>query len=195
MISDFVAKFFFFGDALSMLERTLWYGFNADKAGIPEVGFMIAQGSQNRLIPDIETECQKLGLSMTLHAIGELRRTLNPAGTPNPAAVLSRLETLKFTAANELKQHYFLYVSSSNASHFVTPLNGWTDVVARFPTMIEDIEEAEKCNSLARSTAAVFHLMRMMEIGVQAFGNALGLVGTPHKTWGAISNEIGRSNR
>ena len=48
----------------------------------------------------------------------------------------------------------------------VEPIFG-LDVESKFSVMSEDIAEAGKCLALERSTAAVFHLMRVMEIGVQ----------------------------
>src|SRR5262249_36883249 len=37
-----------------------------------------------------------------------------------------------------------------------------------FPSSIRDIEEAAKCLVVGRSTASVFHLMRVMEIGLRS---------------------------
>jgi hypothetical protein len=41
--------------------------------------------------------------------------------------------------------------------------------------MAEDISEAAQCLALNRPTACVFHLMRVMETGVQILGNRLGI--------------------
>ena len=41
--------------------------------------------------------------------------------------------------------------------------------------MSEDIAEAGKCLGVGRPTASVFHLMRVMEIGVPRFGDVLGV--------------------
>jgi len=48
-------------------------------------------------------------------------------------------------------------------------------VFERFPSATVDIEEAGNCLALARSTAAVFHLMRVMEAGLKVTANALGV--------------------
>jgi hypothetical protein len=53
------------------------------------------------------------------------------------------------------------------------PLFG-SEVAERFPPSAAfEIEEAGKCLALERSTAAVFHLMRAMEIGVRVLGEKL----------------------
>lgn len=46
-------------------------------------------------------------------------------------------------------------------------------VIDAFPNAMYDIEEAGKCFALGRSTATVFHLMRVMEIGLFALGKSL----------------------
>jgi hypothetical protein len=50
-----------------------------------------------------------------------------------------------------------------------------TEVYFEFPEAEFDISEAGRCISLDRPTAAVFHLMRVMEAGVQRFAKKLGV--------------------
>ncbi|HEX7183488.1 MAG TPA: hypothetical protein VF756_16765 [Thermoanaerobaculia bacterium] len=47
------------------------------------------------------------------------------------------------------------------------------EVQNRFRSANHDIEEAGKCLSFNRNTAAVFHLMRVMETGLRALGRSL----------------------
>src|SRR6266536_4281388 len=47
------------------------------------------------------------------------------------------------------------------------------DVAKKFPSASVDIEEAGKCLALDRGTAAVFHLMRVMEVGLRALAKSL----------------------
>jgi len=62
-----------------------------------------------------------------------------------------------------------------------------------------ELDEAGKCLALARSTATVFHLMRLMETGLRAVHNCLGLSAPftgNDRSWGnilkAIKEEIDR---
>jgi hypothetical protein len=58
---------------------------------------------------------------------------------------------------------------------------------------IFELDEAAKCLALGRSTAAVFHLMRMMEIGVRAVARCLGIpdpVQPGQRNWGAVLKKI-----
>jgi hypothetical protein len=45
--------------------------------------------------------------------------------------------------------------------------------VGRNAPTLNDIEEAGKCLALNRNTACVFHLMRVMEVGLRALGASL----------------------
>jgi len=75
-----------------------------------------------------------------------------------------------------------------------TPLFG--DVVeAKFSNMAEDISESGKCLALGRPTACVFHLMRVMEIGVRRFGDVLGVTLADDKNWQNILDEINKAIR
>ena len=59
--------------------------------------------------------------------------------------------------------------------------------------MSEDISEAGKCLALNRATASVFHLMRIMEIAVQRFGDKIGVALATDKNWQNILEEINKA--
>jgi len=48
---------------------------------------------------------------------------------------------------------------------------------------------------LRRPTSAVFHLMRIMELGVQSFGAKLGISLVQEKNWQNILDEVNKSIR
>jgi len=60
----------------------------------------------------------------------------------------------------------------------------------KIPSVIADISEAGKCLGLERPTAAVFHLMRVMETGVQKFGDKVGVTLTDEKVWQVILDQL-----
>jgi hypothetical protein len=60
------------------------------------------------------------------------------------------------------------------------------EVASHFPRAAYDIEEAGTCYAFGRSTACAFHLMRVMEVGVQTFGRMLGVDFPEDKDWGRI---------
>ncbi len=69
------------------------------------------------------------------------------------------------------------------------PLFG-TNVEDKIPSVIEDISDGGKCLGFRRATASVFHMMRVMEIGVQKFGEQLGVTLTEEKNWQTILDQI-----
>lgn len=77
----------------------------------------------------------------------------------------------------------------------IDPIFG-TEVRAKFPSAIYDIDEAAKCLALGRHTACVFHLMRAMEVVLKAVSACLGLAAPRNPNWGTwldpIKTEIQR---
>jgi hypothetical protein len=67
------------------------------------------------------------------------------------------------------------------------------DFRTKFATAQYDMDEAAKCLAVGRGTAAVFHLMRVMETGLRAVHECLGisvaLVGN-NRNWGSILNRV-----
>lgn len=70
-----------------------------------------------------------------------------------------------------------------------SPIFG-SDVRSKFPAAIYDIDEAAKCLALGRSTATVFHLMRVLERALKAVNACLGLPLPNNPSWGIWLNEI-----
>lgn len=60
------------------------------------------------------------------------------------------------------------------------------EVTSSFPTTEVDIEEAGKCLALERWTSSVFHLMRVMEVGLHTLGSILKLPATNNRNWESI---------
>jgi hypothetical protein len=63
----------------------------------------------------------------------------------------------------------------------------------KFPSAAFDLDEAGKCLAFERPTAAVFHLMRLMEIGLKATARCLGIpdpIKARERNWGEILRKI-----
>jgi hypothetical protein len=73
------------------------------------------------------------------------------------------------------------------------PLFG-TEFEAKFATDgAFELDEAAKCLALERSTACVFHLMRLMEISVRAVARCLGIpdpIQPADRSWGAVLTKV-----
>jgi hypothetical protein len=104
------------------------------------------------------------------------------------------LKELRTRIVDELADRMVFSISSENAALLddSAPLFG-AEVAAKLPGTAEDISEAGQCLALNRPTASVFHLMRVMEIGVQVLGSHLGVHLAVDKNWQNILNEMNKA--
>ena len=111
-----------------------------------------------------------------VHAISEMQR----AWLGLRERIEERLESMKcFYIPEDLLQYH----------DQAKPL--WSaNVEMKLQPLMKDIEEAGKCIAVAHSTAAVFHLMRIMEAVVHEFGVKLGISNPDIKDWGPLLGEI-----
>jgi len=88
---------------------------------------------------------------------------------------------------------YFLHLTKDERDLFepTTPLFG-SKVEEKLGEVSFDIAESGKCLAIERSTASVFHLMRIMEVGVQKFGDKLGISLTEEKVWQVILDGVNK---
>lgn len=88
---------------------------------------------------------------------------------------------------DETLRLWLLHVPSARVEHYNSDKPQFGDKVAeKFPKATEDVQEAHRCFALGRYTACVFHLMRVMELGVQSLGKKLGVARTQEKEWQPI---------
>ncbi len=90
---------------------------------------------------------------------------------------------------DQMQNRMFLSLTLSESGMFLDPLSGWKEVVDRLPETQRDIEEARKCQALARYAAAVFHSLQVAEHGMVALGDAFGVT-DPIKGWTATRNKL-----
>ncbi len=152
-------------------------------------------------------ECVALGLVMCAASAQRAITQLNLVAIANPGKAaqvqISALYAVPLHGAlqevgNRLKDEIasrMLVVIPAEQVQFYEqnpPLFG-TDFTAKFPSAQYDLEEAGKSLALGRSTAAVFHLMRIVELGMGAVHHCLGiavaLTGND-RNWGNILKRI-----
>ena len=62
-------------------------------------------------------------------------------------------------------------------------------VIASFPSAASEVDEAGKCLALGRPAAAIFHLMRVVEIGLRSIAPLFGIE-EPKPDWGKVIRAI-----
>jgi hypothetical protein len=112
------------------------------------------------IIPEIDRVSQSFDMLMTIPEY-----TLDTVGQ-GIKHLLSRIH-------DELNMQFYFHLDQRDVP-FYMPQNPFGDeVAAKFRSATDDVSEAGKCLALQRPTACVFHLMRVMEFGVQVLGKKL----------------------
>lgn len=142
--------------------------------------------------------CGEVGLDSSLKGINwvEKQITTREGVTYNQLGDL--LAELERRINDELSSISFFHVPTGRAKYYPSKSKKSQNethlslrATKKFAKSIEDFEEAGKCFALARYTACIFHLMRVMERGVQRLGKKLRVsIPVEEKDWGQISSHI-----
>ena len=136
----------------------------------------------------LSNECKDLGLTQTLKTVNRAAKHLS---TPTPSygefqAICSEIIGRLY---DELEEVHLMALTAKEANYYAEWWEGWVEeVMEKFPSAITDIEEASKCLACNRGTATVFHLMRVMELGLQVTAKALGIPYAP--SWESYLGQI-----
>jgi hypothetical protein len=115
-------------------------------------------------------------------------------GELDSKTISSMLEELFNRLIDDAASRYFVVVRSENV-HLMKPPKPPFGLAfqSKYPSAQFELEETMKCMALERSTAAVFHMMRMMEIAIRAVSRCLQIpdpVKPAEKNWGKILDKI-----
>jgi hypothetical protein len=91
------------------------------------------------------------------------------------ATIQSEVTHVADTLCDELRKRSFLLVTAARRGYIENPSFMGTDVSDAFPSALKDIHEAGNCLGAECNTAAVFHLMRVVEWGLRALCAHVGL--------------------
>lgn len=131
-------------------------------------------------------ECEPLGLTTAVRLAKRLLVNIDNVADEgvNCEYVCAQLKEIEKIIRFEMEGQIFLHIAGNVAGFYESekPLFG-DAVFDAFPSAADDIAEAGKCLALERGTACVFHLMRVMEVGLKVLAASLGI--QPEKNWGA----------
>lgn len=95
---------------------------------------------------------------------------------------------------NEAERKTALILPSDLARYYDSSHPHFGDAVqAQFPSAAYEIEEAAKCLAVSSDTAVAFHLMRVVELGIQAVSKCFGVpdpVKDAERNWGLILRKV-----
>ncbi len=145
----------------------------------------------------LETSFRRIGLTITADTIKELTDELKGGDSHTSEWLSSRIDGIERLATKELRGRLFMYIPEEKAKFWprkAEPFAFGKEVSNQFPSTTFDANSAAMCLATSQSTAAVFHLMRVLEIGLAVLGSVFG-VSLAHTNWGPAIEEIEKKVR
>ncbi len=136
---------------------------------------------------------EMIGLRLTQQRIGEIRLEMTQfrlqGGTASKRRMVQLIAELENLIRLEMESGLFLHVPADRADYY-----GKQDLFGQkardaFPSASFDVTESGNCYAAGRYTACVFHLMRVLEIGLGALARQFG-VDAAHKNWQNVIDQI-----
>lgn len=185
---------------LRNLEHRLEKGFLSDSAN--DIGLTLAC---------VKEDCNKLNLISAMKQLDRIEVIFERLDTKVLAvdeltALFAELrrrieedleESVFYQVESERVRLCFARSRSNNLTEFFikTPEEFFSaDVVKKFPSTAEEIAEACRCFAFGRNTACIFHLMRVLELGLTPLGAIFG-VSLAHTNWAPALDQIESSIR
>ncbi|MGD1108461.1 MAG: hypothetical protein ABR865_15580 [Terracidiphilus sp.] len=144
-----------------------------------------------KLLRTVKKQCESIDLKVSAMCIGEFFQKLR--GTVSAKQLLQVLSETENSIRREMSVVNFYHMPSKESDFYQKPELFGTRVNAKFPSIQYDLVEAGNCFAMGRSTACVFHLMRIMEVGTQKFGRRLGVTFTADKNCQNILDETNKA--
>jgi hypothetical protein len=145
-------------------------------------------------LPDLRDKCISIGLRLSAKYIS--RNLKESAGGKQKFSEWQKtVPELQHRIRDEMEDNLFMFIPPERAALYNNPELFGKDVNAKFPSIQYDVTEAGNCYAAGRSTAVVFHLMRIMEVGVQQLGHKLGVALANEKNWQNILDEVNKAIR
>jgi hypothetical protein len=132
-----------------------------------------------RLTRELMECCQTIELEMACKMIARIQNVLDDSC--NHMTAVSMLDNLAHIIYDQLEMTLFFHVDGNKADFYREPWKAFgledfdrlSKLTKDFASLSQDIEESGKCLALRRNTAAVFHLMRVMESGLHIIADKL----------------------
>jgi hypothetical protein len=157
--------------------------YNAIKADMP-----LGEATSSSLVAVKELCGQIPSLVPVLDQIRRIECKL--ANGVMPLILHNELEALQHRILDELKRHFYYPVTEAYAAIYASSMP-WDEAVHNaFPSARVDIQNGARCIILGQATAGVFHLMRVMEVGLKVLGREAGIPYAP--SWESFLEQLGK---
>ncbi|HEU0049659.1 MAG TPA: hypothetical protein VFQ43_18875 [Nitrososphaera sp.] len=145
-------------------------------------------GIARKTLTDIRQECEQIGLTISIKCINDLIRT-GEQGT-SAGIFKEKVAQLSDLIRWEMEEKLFLYSPPERAKRYDQANAFGTEVAKQFSSTGYDVLEAGNCFAANRPTACVFHLMRVLELGLIAFAKLFPGIPTHKENWQQIIQNI-----
>jgi hypothetical protein len=137
---------------------------------------------------------QAIGARSAFRSADRLHKALqDPAQSLTYLSVNTVLADIERRFADHLDDITLFVIADSDGKAFYDGDVVDGEVSFNFPSAVFELEEAAKCLALARHTAAVFHIMRVLEIGIRSLARFLDIddpVRPAQRNWAIILKTI-----
>jgi hypothetical protein len=182
-------EFYQIGEFLGRMAETLRDGGGTSHDRLSQI---VGRGGLLEEVAGIVDLCETVGLKVSVICGQEFLNAMEQEDLTF-GDVHKRFEHLGNLIRMEMQTVLFFHLPTSQAEFYNNKHLFGAEVSAKFPDLQYDIIEAGNCLALGRSTACVFHLMRIMEVGTQVFGRRLGVTFTESKNWQNILDESNKA--
>jgi hypothetical protein len=180
------ATFYDFGSRLARGRRNAELQFNTSMS---KEDWKKVEGYKT--LKKVKAGCEAIGLKFSALCVGEFLQSVK--GQVTSKQLIQALTETENSIRREMSLVTFFYMPSEQSDFYQKNDLFGAKVNAKFPAIQFDMIEAGNCFAMGRGTACVFHLMRIMEVGVQEFGKKLGVVLVNEKNWQNILDELNKA--
>jgi hypothetical protein len=125
-------------------------------------------------IAESRHECEDLELSNSLHIISQIEDDLDhPNATPFYQQMGTQFRSLWNAMASDIADKRFVFIPKDNEQYFFNEELWPEGAHEAFPAARDDLNNSGFCLAADLHDAAVFHLMRVVEIGLRALARKL----------------------
>ena len=145
----------------------------------------------------IEASFRTIGLAISADTVKELDEEIKTGSRRSFEWLVNQVENIEKLCVKELRGKTFFYIPPERMKFWPRvkePFAFGKAVDVSFPSSTFDANSAGQCLAIEISTASVFHLMRVLEIGLAALGKEFG-ISLEHTNWQPALDQIEKKIR
>ncbi len=140
----------------------------------------------------LKNHCEALALVETANTIKDIIQTIP---SEDIRTLQSNINLIVLSIERQFNQRIFFTLSVENANLYTSDFPFGAEVGFTFPTVNREVNEAGKCYAVGRYTACVFHLMRVLEVGLRELASYVGVADFGLENWKNIIDQIEKKIR